>query len=156
MRATLLVVLLAACGLPTAAKAQSIDSTRFTLSGFTGGFPTPAAADLDAGVLAAGTPLTFTITNIAKKKPQTATIYVAASSAVLGGTKPSTDLQWKLSTGSTWTGLTTTNALVGTYAIPQTVGASISGVIDLQLLVRWTDPPGTYAGCTLIVTMTVP
>ena len=156
MRAALVVAIVAALAWAAPANAQSTDSTRLTLSGFTGAFPTPSAADLDAGVLAASTPLTFTITNIAKKKTQTATVYVAASSATLGGTKPSSDLQWMLSGGATWTGLTTTNALVGTWAIPQTIGSSISFAINLQMLVRWTDAPGTYAGTNLVVTMTVP
>ena len=155
MRAAAVVLLLAAALVPARASAQG-DSTRLTLSGFSGAFPTPAVADLDAGLLAAGSQLTFTITNVVKKFSRTATIYIAASGATLGNGKPSSDLEWKLSTGSTWVALSTTNALVGTYAVPTTVGASVSGAIDLRMRVSWTDPPATYSGTSLVITMTRP
>ena len=155
MRVAGLLLLLLLALLPVRACAQR-DRTQLTLSGFTGAFPTPAVVDLDAGFVTAASQLTFTITNVARKNVQTAHIYISASSATLGGTKPSSDVQWKLSTGTTYTALSTTNALVGVYNIPTTVGASVSAALDLELLVRWTDPPGTYTGTNLVITMTVP
>jgi hypothetical protein len=156
VRARGLALLLVLALTPAYARAQVNDTASVTLSGFSGAFPTPSVADLDAGLVAAGSQLTFTITNVSKKKPQTAHIYIAASAATLGGTKPSSDVQWKLGTGATYTSLSTTNALVGVYSIPTTIGATVSASLDLQMLVHWTDPPGTYTGTSLVITMTVP
>ena len=141
---------------PAPASAQAVDTTQLSLSGFSGAFPTPTVAQVDAGIVPAGSQLTFTITNLFKKNLVTATIYIAASAATIGGTKSSGDVQWRLSPSGTFVGLTTTNALVGTYNVPQTIGASVSGSLDLQMLVRWTDPPATYSGTNIIITMTVP
>ena len=156
MRVAALVVLLAGVLVPVRASAQANYQTRLTLSGFSGAFPTPTVADLDAGAVAAGSQLTFTITNVAKKTVRTATIYIAASSATLGGTKPSSDVEWKLSTSSTYTPLSTTNALVGTYNVPTTVGQTVSTNLDLRMRVYWTNLPAAYSGANLVITMTVP
>ena len=60
-------------------------------------------------------------------------------SAVPAPSKPSTDFQWKVGTG-TYLGMSTTSAQVGTYAR----GVHITNV-DYQLLLNYVnDPAGTY------------
>ncbi len=157
MRLAGLALLLLAAVVPARAGAQSADSASLTLSGFSGSFGTATVAQLDAGVVPASSQLTATITRLSKSaKAQTAHLYIATSSNFLGATtKPSTALQWR--TGSNvFAGLSTTNALVGVYSIPTKGGGTVSAAIDLQMLVSWTDPPGSYNGTSVVVTMTVP
>lgn len=146
---------LALLGASAPARAQS---TILTVSGAPISFAAPTATDLSAGYLDAPAPVTFTVdlrTGSAKQQITT-TVTLASATTTLGPGKPIGDLLWSYSAPGSWQPLGTTPATLGvpTPMLKNKVNDTWSGTVYFRMLLRWTDPPGSYSG-TVELTLTV-
>ena len=142
--------------LPSAATAQRLTLT--LNSGSPVAFPNATEADYDAGFVAATSPLAFTV-DLNSGPPgvnRTTIVSIRAASAVMGGTKPISDLQWRRNDLGTWNGLTTSNVTVESRPIVRnSTNDPWSNSILFRTLLSWsTDGPATYSP-TIILTVTL-
>lgn len=149
-----LMVLLAA--LPSAVAAQRLTLT--LNSGSPVAFPNATEANYDAGFVTATSPLAFTV-DLNSGPPgvnRTTIVSIRAASAVMGGTKPISDLQWRRSDLGTWNGLTTSNVTVESRPIVRNgTNDPWSNSILFRTLLSWSsDGPASYAP-TIILTVTL-
>jgi hypothetical protein len=121
-------------------------------------FAVPTEANFDAGFIAATGLLSFDVD--ARTAPNTlrsSTVSIRATSAVMGGSKPIGDLQWRRADlGGAWTSTTTTDAVVQTRNIQRnTLNDPWSNAIEFRTVLGWaTTPPATYAPA-LVITLTI-
>jgi hypothetical protein len=148
---------LVALGLPATAEGQIVRH-ELALSAATVTFPAITEAHYDAGLVAATSSITFTMD--ARNGPlgvvRTSTVSIRASGPTMGGSKAVSDLQWRRTDLGTWTGLTTTDAVVESRPIARNgVNDAWSNTVLFRSLLNWgTDVPATYTA-TIIFTLTI-
>lgn len=141
-----------------AARAQG--RTTIAVTGGPVAFPTPTAADYDAGFILATAPLVFTVDASGGPATQrTATVAVSGTSATLGGAKPLSDLQWRRADLGAWNGLTLGGLNVEAHPMVRNgLNDPWTNSVYFRMLLSWAaTPPGTYTtGITLTLTVTTP
>ena len=127
-----------------------------TLSSAPAVFPAPTAADYTAGVVSDPTGIGFTITVGGPKAARTSIVFIRSTSAVLGGTKPLSDLEWRRADLATWTPMSLTDATIESRPIVKNqTNDPWSNQVLFRIRLSWTaDPPATYAA-NLVFTLTV-
>ena len=142
--------------IPTLTHAQS-KTTTLTVSATTVTFAAPAAVDYNAGYLYASSNITATIQATGgTTNDRNSLLYIKTSSANLGGSKPVSELEYKCTTGSTWTQMTTGNVLIAQNRIgfggpsnPWTC------VLQFRLKLTWaSDKAGATMAATVVTTLT--
>lgn len=130
-----------------------LNTTKITLASTTANFVSPTAADYFAGYEDLLSAFSYTVqgTAGATNVNRTITISLATTTATLGGNKPSSDLQFKLSTQpatsfQSLTCCTTPGTTLETYTMRYTkTNDPHTSVIDLRMLLKGsTDAPSTY------------
>jgi hypothetical protein len=145
--------------LPTRYGTAAAQKLTLTLnSGSPVAFPAPTETDYDGGSVTATAPLAFTV-DLNSGPPgvnRTSIVAIRAGSALMGGSKPISDLQWRRSDLGTWNGLTTTNVTVESRLIVRNAANDPwSNSIVFRTLLDWTiDGPAAYAP-TIIMTVTL-
>lgn len=139
-----------------AARAQVM--TLSVTSGSPIAFPTPTVTDYDNGSVAATSALGFTL-DLSKGgggAGRHGILSIRAASAVMGGTKPIGDLQWRRSDLATWNSLTTSDVQVESRAMVKSgTNDPWSNSVFFRTLLSWTnDGPATYTP-TIILTCTI-
>lgn len=132
--------------------------TTLALAGGTIAFPSPTAADYDAGFIDAPTGVTFTV-NAQTGTSRTTVISIQSTSASLGSGKVIGDLQWRRSDLATWNSITLTDAQVEQRIVVRNVlNDPWSNTIFFRMLLSWTsDGPATYsANYQITLSQTVP
>ena len=131
-----------------------------TVTGGPVAFPTPTAADYDAGFIQASAPLVFTVDATGGPAVQrTATVSITGTSATLGGAKPLADLQWRRADLGAWNPLGVGGVAVESHPIVRNgLNDPWTNSVFFRMLLAWaTDPPGTYTtGVNLTLTVTTP
>ena len=130
------------------ARTLPAQTVTLTTTGASTPMTTPTLADYTAGAVVDATPIGYTLRLNSGRSSCTYTVLVQlkASTAVLGGTKPVSDLQWS-STGG-YTAMTTTFVTVATHTLT-TASTTASGSITLKILLNWTDTASSYTGTGL-------
>jgi hypothetical protein len=106
-------------------------------------FPAPTMADYTAGYISYATPVNVTWNFSSAQKSRAADFCIYSTTATMGGSKPIADLEWKLSTSSTWTPMTNSVAFV--YNYPGSGQSSLTLTYNFRLRLRWTvDQAGSY------------
>ncbi len=143
-RACLLVIGVL-CASALALPAQTVT---LTTTGASTQMANPTLADYAAGSMVQATPIGYTLRLNSGRAGCTYTVLVGvrASTSILGGSKPVSDLQWATTGG--YTAMTTTNATVATHTL-RTTSTTASGNITLKILLNWTDTATSYAGTGL-------
>lgn len=141
--------------LPRAAMAQAV--TSLTISSITVSFPAPAAADYAAGYLYASPNTTATVqATIGAVNDRNSLLYIRSATGNLGGAKPISDLEYKCTTGSTWTQMSTTDALVAQNRMG--VGGPNNPwtcALEFRIKLDWTvDVSGNTIAASLLTTLT--
>ncbi len=122
-------------------------------------FPAVTEAMYDAGLVTATTPLGWTLDIVGPGGAgvnRHGIFSVRGASALMGGTKPIGDLQWRRSDLATWNSLTTADVVVESRAmVKTTLNDPWSNSIVFRTLLSWTnDGPATYTP-TIVVTATL-
>lgn len=151
-----LLLFLTTPALTGAATAQRL---RLTLnSGAPIAFPVVTEADYDAGSVTASAPLAFTLslTGGAANTDRTGILSIRASAAVMGGTKPIGDMQWRRSDLGVWNSLTTADVVVESHTMRRSgLNNPWSNSVEFRALLDWsTDGAATYTP-TIILTATL-
>jgi hypothetical protein len=159
MRRTLLLAagLAAAVGWPAPASGQQ---TRLTVTGFPIVFSQPTADDFDAGSIASGNPITFTIdARTGGTTQRTTTVSIrCASPCPAQGNKPVNTLQWRRADLATWSALTTTDASIEARLVFRNgTNDPWSNSVFFRFLLDWVGDPGSGAlqQYNIIMTLTV-
>ncbi len=121
-------------------------------------FPNPVETDYDNGSVAATAALGFTI-DLSKgggAGGRHGILSIRAASAVMGGTKPISDMQWRRSDLATWNNLTTSDVQVESRAMVKNgFNDPWSNSLFFRAALSWTtDGPATYTP-TIILTCTI-
>ena len=122
-------------------------------------FPTVTDAHYIAGSVQATTPLGFSmqLTGGNAGALRTGIVSIRAASAVMGGSKPIGDMQWRRSDLGAWNSLTTSNVTVESRTMrrnPAINNPWTNSVVFRTLLAWANDPPASYAP-TIILTATL-
>lgn len=131
---------------------------RLTLtSGAPIAFPTVTEAHYDAGSVQANAPLAFSLalTGGAAATLRTGIVSIRGAAAVMGGSKPIGDLQWRRNDLGTWNSLTTVNATVESRTMRRNPALNTpwSNSVVLRTLLSWAnDPPATYTPTVILTT----
>lgn len=146
-----LVGFAALCAVAVPAAGQQ---TRLTLGGFSGNFGNNTVAGFDNGFQDSGN-MSFTMARISGAVARRVTLYIRASNATLGGGKPLSDLQWRLTTG-TFAAITTTDQYVTEGVLPATGSpTSITGNVQFRFLLDWADDAPAVYSTPVVFTMQV-
>ncbi|HEY5085856.1 MAG TPA: hypothetical protein VII66_00730 [Gemmatimonadaceae bacterium] len=141
---------------PSAARAQS-KTTTLTVSATTVTFAAPAATDYVAGYLYAAPNITATVRATGGVvNDRNSLLYIRTSSANLGGSKPVSDLEYKCTTGPTWTQMTTTNVLIAQNRIGFGGPSNPwSCIVQFRIKLTWaSDLTGATFAATVVTTLT--
>lgn len=148
----------------TEAQAQKL--TLLIVSGSPVAFPNATEADYDnasvnatTGSVTATAPLSFSLDLLGGGgggTSRTGSLSIRGASAVMGGTKPIGDLQWRRSDLGTWNDMTTSNVTVQSMTMMRnTVNDPWSNSIVFRVKLNWgTDGPATYTP-TIVLTATL-
>ena len=119
-----------------------------TTTGASTQMASPTLANYTAGEVIGASPIGYTLRLNSGRSNCTYTVRVRvkASTTVLGGTKPLSDLRWSTTGG--YTAMTTTFVTVATHVLT-TASTTASGSITLKILLNWTDTATSYAGTGL-------
>jgi hypothetical protein len=120
-------------------------------------FPSPTPVDYDNTYVYATAPIAYTV-DLNSGPPgvnRTTIVSIRAGSAVMGGSKPIGDMEFRAATGP-WTALTTANQTVESRPIVRNgTNDPWSSTIEFRVKLGWTtDAPASYTP-TVILTMTL-
>lgn len=122
-------------------------------------FPTVTDAHYLAGSVTATTPLGFSVQLAGGNAGalRTGIVSIRAATAVMGGSKPISDLQWRRSDLGAWNSLTTSNVTIESRTMrrnPALNNPWTNSVVFRTLLAWANDGPASYAP-TIILTGTL-
>jgi hypothetical protein len=147
-----LLLLLVTAGI---AEAQRL---RLTInSGAPIAFPAVTEAHYDGGSVPASAALAFTVqlSGGAAATLRTGIVSIRAAAAVMGGTKPIADMQWRRNDLGVWNSLTIANVTVESRQMRRTPALNNpwSNSVLLRTLLSWAnDPPATYTPTVILTT----
>ncbi len=150
-----LLLLMAIVAVPAHAQRMAL-----TVTGFPVVFPTPTAADLDAGFINSATASTFTVQVLSGNPTRVTTVSIRCQTPCpASGTKPVSALQWRRADQSGWNTLTTSDVVIESRTVQPPRGPAgnnpWSNSLYWQMMTGWTtDPPGTHV-YNIVVTLTV-
>lgn len=109
----LMLVILAAFAWPAAVRAQP-NMTRLTITGFPLAFPSPTAADFNAGFITSANATTFTVeAQNGTTAQRTTTVAIRCEMPCPAtGSKPLNTLRWRRADLGTWNTLTTNDVVI--------------------------------------------
>lgn len=143
--------------LPATTAAQRME---LTVTGFPIVFPTPTAADFEAGYIESTTTVTFTVdASTGPPTMRTTTVSIACRTPCPsnGGPKAAGTLQWRRADQATWQTLSTTNTPVESQPVQRnSLNDPWSNSIVWRFLLDWdSDPPGALTTFNVVFALTV-
>jgi hypothetical protein len=151
----LALIAIAACLLSAPAVGQT---TRLTLSGFSGALGSTGSSDHDQGYKESAQAVSITV-DVQAPQPnaaRVATLYVRANASTMGGGKPTSSVTWRRNDLSTWNTLTTSDVFIQSQQMQGS--SSWSNGIWFRVSLDWVDdPPAAYSvGITFSLVVTSP
>ena len=154
------VLVILACFAPSLSGTVAAQRLTFLVTGGSPvAFPNATEAAYDAGFVGATAMLGISMDLLGGGGggvSRTGILSIRASSAVMGGTKPIGDLQWRRSDLATWNSLTTSNVVVQSMTMQRnTLNDPWTNSIAFRTLLSWSsDGPATYTP-TIVMTATL-
>lgn len=159
MKSVLRVLVMLACFAPSLS--GTVAAQRLTLAITSGGpvaFPAVTEAHYDAGSVPTSAPLAFSVTLSGGPAGtnRTGSVAIRAAAAVMGGTKPIADLEWRRNDLATWNSLTTSDVTVQSMTMQRGgLNDPWMNSVALRTLLSWAnDGPATYTP-TIVMTVTL-